>query len=362
MRDCAVSVARRDSYQATHPSEQRALMDGHHHNMEHSEPELTKMPYYRPIIDLAVLIALAAPPSFLEVYVEPYNRGFYCDDQSIRYPHFKDTVPNIMLYTIGGGIPALLIITVEALRLFFFERRRYGPKVYKPCFTYFGRPVNPFLSRLYYFLGYFAIGSAATVSITSFGKYSVGRLRPHFVSVCRPHWSVFNCTAGGDGPRFIYDPQCQGDPLDVREARLSWPSGHSSFGMFAMLYAGIYLQARGAEFLDYLLVPVLQFFLATLGFLTALSRISNYKHHPIDVFSGAILGIFMALSVTLAIGRFRRLPKFISQYQYFRVRMEKPADAEGGRMENGGDNGAGDMVEAYIELSNKEAKTVNTDV
>lgn len=333
-------------------------------SLEHCAVEVTPVEYYRPIIDILVLIAFSLPPSILEIYVEPYNRGFYCDDRSIRYPYYKDTVPNDMLYAVGGGLPVVLIVLVEAMRLFYFERKRYGSRVYKPCFTFLGRGVNPFFSRLYYFLGYFAIGSAATVSITSFGKYSIGRLRPHFVSVCQPTWSAFNCSAGGDGPRFIYDMQCRGDPAHVREARLSWPSGHSSFGMFSMLYAAIYLHARGAEFLDYLLIPVLQFFLVTLGFLTALSRISNYKHHPVDVFSGAVLGVFMAVSVTMAIGRFRRLPKFISQYQYFNVRMQAPPggqDAEyqsgvGGAEQGRGTAGRADMVEAYIECENRDRR------
>ena len=37
---------------------------------------------------------------------------------------------------------------------------------------------------------------AVQQTITNIGKYSIGRLRPHFLSVCNPDFAVLNCTIG----------------------------------------------------------------------------------------------------------------------------------------------------------------------
>ena len=36
----------------------------------------------------------------LSLFAKPYHRGFYCDDQSIRYPYKSDTVTHTMLLVV----------------------------------------------------------------------------------------------------------------------------------------------------------------------------------------------------------------------------------------------------------------------
>ena len=74
----------------------------------------------------------------------------------------------------------------------------------------------------------FLVGAAATVVLTDVGKYSIGRLRPHFLAVCKPDFSKLNCTTGFQ-KNFITDYECTGDEDLIKEARLSFPSGHASF-------------------------------------------------------------------------------------------------------------------------------------
>ncbi|CAH2089791.1 unnamed protein product [Euphydryas editha] len=40
----------------------------------------------------------------------PYERGFFCDDESLKHPYKESTVTNLMLYIVGIGLPVLSIL------------------------------------------------------------------------------------------------------------------------------------------------------------------------------------------------------------------------------------------------------------
>ena len=61
----------------------------------------------------------------------------------------------------------------------------------------------------------FMFGAAVVQLITDIAKYSVGRLRPHFLDVCKPDYSKFNCTDG-----YITADVCTGDAYLIKHARL----------------------------------------------------------------------------------------------------------------------------------------------
>uniref|UniRef100_A0A915JGS0 Phosphatidic acid phosphatase type 2/haloperoxidase domain-containing protein n=1 Tax=Romanomermis culicivorax TaxID=13658 RepID=A0A915JGS0_ROMCU len=139
--------------------------------------------------------------------------------------------------------------------------------------------------------GYFLFGAALCQSLSNVAKYSVGRLRPHFISICKPSFNISICV----NHTYIEEPHCMGDPRRVREGRLSFPSGHSSFAFYTMMFAIFYIQAQLLwPTVRLLLKPLVQFTLLCLALATALSRISNYKHHWSDVLAGSILGISCA--------------------------------------------------------------------
>ena len=61
----------------------------------------------------------------------------------------------------------------------------------------------------------FVFGAAVEHIVTDIGKYSVGRLRPHFFSVCNIDYSKVNCTSG-----YIEDYECvNSESNKVREVR-----------------------------------------------------------------------------------------------------------------------------------------------
>lgn len=73
---------------------------------------------------------------------------------------------------------------------------------------------NPYISALYKQVGVFIFGCAISQSFTDIAKVSVGRMRPHFLDVCKPDFSTINCSLG-----YITDYHCQGPESKVQEAR-----------------------------------------------------------------------------------------------------------------------------------------------
>lgn len=70
----------------------------------------------------------------------------------------------------------------------------------------------------YRILAVFFFGLAITQLLTEIGKYSVGRLRPHFLSVCSPQNLPLNCSN-----IFIVQDVCTGDSPDkIKEARFDF--------------------------------------------------------------------------------------------------------------------------------------------
>ncbi|XP_030017004.1 phospholipid phosphatase 3-like isoform X2 [Sphaeramia orbicularis] len=210
----------------------------------------------------------------------PYQRGFFCSDSSISLPYKSSTVSNKVLTAVGVAVPVVSIIIGESYRIYFLHE---GSK------SFVG---NPYISALYKQVGVFIFGCAISQSFTDIAKVSVGRLRPHFLDVCKPDFSTINCSLG-----YITDYQCQGPEGKVQEARKSFFSGHASFSMYTMLYLVFYLQSRFTWHGARLLRPLTQFTLIMMSFYTGLSRVSDHKHHPTDVLAGFIQGALVAYCI-----------------------------------------------------------------
>lgn len=73
---------------------------------------------------------------------------------------------------------------------------------------------NPYVAALYKQVGCFLFGCAISQSFTDIAKVSIGRLRPHFLSVCNPDFSQINCSEG-----YIQNYKCRGEDSKVQEAR-----------------------------------------------------------------------------------------------------------------------------------------------
>ncbi|XP_064415910.1 phospholipid phosphatase 3 isoform X2 [Latimeria chalumnae] len=300
-------------------------------------------------LDLCCLILVALPALVLNMTPTlPYQRGFFCNDESIKYSVKKSTISVPHLFTVGALLPIIAIIAGECYRIHYLKEKSWS----------FIK--NPYIAVLYKQLGCFIFGCAISQSFTDIAKVSTGRLRPHFIDVCKPNISLHNCSQA-----YITEYSCTGQLAKVLEARKSFFSGHASFSTYTMLYLvrppGVppprvlwggpppttgsghrqvptttttttmtttrhrhsrmkcpgqpppsyplpltslcarlkqfYLQARFTWRGARLLRPLLQFTLVMMAFYTGLSRVADHKHHPTDVLAGFAQGALVAYCI-----------------------------------------------------------------
>ncbi|XP_078531214.1 phospholipid phosphatase 1 isoform X1 [Lissotriton helveticus] len=240
------------------------------------------------LLDVVCLVLAGLPLGVLNLAkIKPYQRGFFCNDDSIQYPFHPSTITSTVLYTVGFTLPILSIILGEALSVYYNRLQSNA----------FVR--NHYVATIYKAIGTFIFGAAASQSLTDIAKYTIGRLRPHFLDVCKPDWTKINCSAG-----YIENFVCLGDKVKVNEARLSFYSGHSSFSMYCMLFLALYLQSRMKGDWARLLRPTIQFALVASSVYVGLSRVSDYKHHWSDVLTGLLQGAVMAILIVVYVSDF----------------------------------------------------------
>ncbi|KAI6170115.1 AcidPPc domain-containing protein [Aphelenchoides besseyi] len=240
----------------------------------------------RIVCDFLVLVVIAIPLLVFHEWVQPYKRGFYCDDESIRYPYRPSTVTRQALIVIGIMIPTILILFTEVFRTLAWERHQ------KHLFRSYGignHNVHRLIVRLYVFIGYFFVGVCFNQLMVDIAKYTIGRQRPHFIAVCQPSRGFRECPPNHE---YIDNFECMGpDKYRIHESMLSFYSGHSAFSFYAAVYTSFYLQARlYRPLISRLVLPVIQFALFSGAAYVAYTRISDYKHHWSDVLVGSIFG------------------------------------------------------------------------
>merc|ERR1712029_974762 len=188
---------------------------------------------------------------FMSGHVSPVKRGFFCDDQSLKHPVSDETISVGNCVLLWAVIGIFLICSVEAIffRVHAFPKWEAMVKRLKKERTCFGR-VPMTLVQIYRILGYFAFGAVATLLTTELAKYQVGRLRPYFLSACKPveegKSDVLSdklCKDENQFYIFVTNYTCTGDAHEVIEARKSFLSGHSSFSFYTAVFLILYLQA-----------------------------------------------------------------------------------------------------------------------
>lgn len=209
------------------------------------------------------------------------------------HPFHDSTVTSAMLYVIGFAVPIVLVLITEGVPVYFPSD--YTHQDQRLDIDQYGK-LLVFLRNSYLAFVPFCFGAVVEHITTDMGKYGIGRLRPHFFDVCHLNMSKIDCSKG-----YIEHFECTGDAYQIREVRLSFPSGHASFSSFVAVYMMIYLQKRMMFFFQSLIRPLIQMILFSMAWFTCLSRISNYKHHWSDVLGGIVVGTVAAVTVAYAV-------------------------------------------------------------
>lgn len=191
------------------------------------------------------------------------------------HPYRESTVPGRYLI-IGIVLPMTVIVITELTRFRMNIEEKSKVKLFNRDF-----PIEAL--NVYKLCGIFLFGLSVTVLTTQIGKYMLGRFRPHFMEVCKPVMlDGTNCTDSINLQRYIEDFTCgneKSSAVMLEQMRLSFPSGHSSIAMFSMLFTSLYLQHKMTWGGSKLLKHLLQFGLMVIALYTAMSRVSDYKHH-----------------------------------------------------------------------------------
>ena len=117
------------------------------------------------VVNLAIVLAVALPVAILWFGVDPPNRGFYCDDESIAYPLRENTISNAVLCVICIGVPIAMICCIE----WFFSASNII------------NSNNEKAKKMYFTIVNHLFGVAVTVLLTIVAIYSIGRLRYIFI-------------------------------------------------------------------------------------------------------------------------------------------------------------------------------------
>ncbi|XP_061824060.1 phospholipid phosphatase 2-like [Nerophis lumbriciformis] len=224
------------------------------------------------VVDVLSVFIAALPSAILTLMFSPYQRGIYCDDESIDYPYRRDTISHGAMAAVTITSSIIIITTGEAYLV--HAKRLHSNSQF-----------NQYLSALYKVVGTFLFGAAVSQSLTDLAKFTIGRPRPNFLAVCAP----VSCNG------YVLQINCTGSLRNVTESRLSFYSGHSSFGMYCMLFLSLYVQARMQGKWTRLVRPTIQFFLVAFSVYVGYTRVSDYKHHWSDVLVGLLQGALIAV-------------------------------------------------------------------
>ena len=242
------------------------------------------------------------------------RRGFFCNDNSIKYPYQEQTVSSRLNALIHFGVAIATFIIGEFNHTCAIKKPTYkeGYKISKSIFgnhRWYVRAIKLFMMCVWC--------STQTLMLTSIIKTEVGWLRPNFLAVCNPN---ITCTA--NSTKFHEDYVCLGTKLigewkrisgklewnvneksepGINQARRSFPSGHASSSAAFASFNILYIEKRIKPSNEYVLLkPFVQLIWVCISAFVAFSRVKDYYHHLQDVIFGAILGS----SVSLLAGKF----------------------------------------------------------
>ncbi|XP_038633247.1 phospholipid phosphatase 2 isoform X2 [Scyliorhinus canicula] len=237
------------------------------------------------LMDVLCAIVASLPFVILTLQAQPTKRGFYCSDESIQYPYKKETISHWLMAAVVIPVCVIIITIGEAFMV--HRKQLYSKSVF-----------NNYVAALYKVVGTFIFGASVSQSLTDIAKYTVGRLRPSFLALCNPNMSLVNCS------QYVQIDVCTGSLRNITEARLSFYSGHSSFGMYCMVFLSLYVQVRLQAKWARLLRPTIQFFLVAFAIYVGYTRISDYRHYWSDVLTGFLQGAIVAILIVRYVSDF----------------------------------------------------------
>ena len=212
----------------------------------------------------------------------------------------------------------VIIIPLESLLFAVFKPTEFDAgKIFK---------IPTLVLELFRLFGFFVMIGIFNDLFTEMGKFTIGRLRPHFLTLCNLDLKEIECKDDQGFQKFVIisNDSCSMSnnknwAPEVYEkylidGRKSFLSGHTSYSFYVAVFLVLYLHCKLTHFqipatnrwTHWLLKgiqifkPYMQFGLLALATFVGMSRISDYMHHPGDVITGALVGtIFGKYTITI---------------------------------------------------------------
>lgn len=148
------------------------------------------------IIDICALLGAFAVYVSTSISIEPFERGFWCSDQTIRYP-YRDSIISIEVLVascliIGSGLIGLVEFTIAL-----YQKRDF---------------LQRFLIALYRQLLPLIYGSILVLLVANIAKITSGRMRPHFWAICNPD---INCANPVFRTTYVQSYRCRNENFEV---------------------------------------------------------------------------------------------------------------------------------------------------
>lgn len=280
------------------------------------------------LIAVVTRIVLGVTFLVLEKYVEPFQRVILPDElKTYTYPKQDDTVEVWVVLLIALLLPLLcfsisIFIYQTELKSFIQAGKNSSePQIQKSFYrTWFiwGDFIDLLLS--------YSLCLTLNGVATDFIKVLYGRPRPDFFNRCFPSVDIYDNSAVATKIASIatgrLDFACEPQPDEyiLRNGRMSFVSGHSSFAFAAGVYVSFYIWGNSKAFQiggfgeswRFLLgLPSLFF-----SFYVMISRRSDNRHHSEDVVWGAVLGTVIAIVSYLIY-----YPKLTCKFSHFSHRQ-----------------------------------------
>uniref|UniRef100_A0A4W5MJS0 Phospholipid phosphatase-related protein type 5 n=1 Tax=Hucho hucho TaxID=62062 RepID=A0A4W5MJS0_9TELE len=259
--------------------------------------------FYFQLVIMAGTVLLAYYFEYTDTF-PVHVQGFFCFDKTFSkpYPGPEDDskAPPVLVYSLVTAIPTVTILIGEVTTFFVKAEGAQEKTIVAADCCYF----NPLLRRIVRFLGVYSFGLFATTIFANAGQVVTGNQTPHFLSACRPNYTVLGCQSP---MQYITEHRaCTGNPYLVASARKSFPSKDAALSIYSAvytMYVTLVFRTKGTR----LSKPTLCLTLLSLAVLVGVVRVTEYRNHWGDVLAGYLTGgAIAAFLVTCVINNFQQ--------------------------------------------------------
>ncbi|XP_013887073.1 lipid phosphate phosphatase-related protein type 4 [Austrofundulus limnaeus] len=259
-------------------------------------------------VELPILASSVVSLYFLELtdIFQPVHSGYSCNDRSLSLPYIlprQEVCPLPLLFSLAFAAPTVTILIGEAILYCYLSRRSSSAQT-EANINAAGCTFNSYIRRAVRFIGIHIFGLCVTALITDILQLSTGQHTPYWLEVCKPNLTHINISSCDEA--FILEDICSGQDLGLINAgRKSFPSQHATLAAFAAVYVSMYFNTVLTDSAK-LLKPLLVFSFVMLAILAGLTRIIQFRNHPVDVYCGWFLGAAIAVYLGVyAVGNFQ---------------------------------------------------------